>query len=199
MVAFSCMRVYSLFQTPDLVCRWRKGSLSKSMSMSHEAAARAVKKLGLDSAAQHNPGYGLPMIDIAIEAEDQDVALMVCCVCPVSGIYLTCTYPRVHTDHHFACLTRPPVYGILFLSNSNNCHLIGGLCITFLPGGATNRVCSQSWGASAIGQDQVSYPPFGSSWLEGGEPARLFPAQDLQRTRCLACCWPTPAGFGNQH
>lgn len=47
------------------------------MSMTHEAVARAVKKLGLDSAAQHNAGYGLPVVDVAIEAEDKDVAMLV--------------------------------------------------------------------------------------------------------------------------
>ena len=47
------------------------------MSMSHEAVARAVKKLGLNSAAQHNAGYGLPLVDVAIEGKDQDVAVMV--------------------------------------------------------------------------------------------------------------------------
>lgn len=60
-----------------MLCRWRKGTLSKSMSMSHEAVARAVKKLGLNSAAQHDAGYGLPLVDVAIEAEDQDIAMMV--------------------------------------------------------------------------------------------------------------------------
>lgn len=57
---------------------WRHGTLSNPMSMSHEAVARAVRKLGLDSEAQHNAGYGLPSIDVAIEAEDgRDIALMV--------------------------------------------------------------------------------------------------------------------------
>ena len=51
--------------------------MSKAMSMTHEAVARAVKKLGLDSAAQHIAGYGLPMVDIAIEAKDHDIAMMV--------------------------------------------------------------------------------------------------------------------------
>lgn len=59
------------------VYRWRKGNVSKAMSMTHEAVARAVKKLGLDSAAQHSAGYGLPMVDIAIEADDQDIAMLV--------------------------------------------------------------------------------------------------------------------------
>jgi hypothetical protein len=46
--------------------------------MTHEMVAIAIRKLGLQSEAQHNAGYGLPSIDIALEAEDgRDIALMV--------------------------------------------------------------------------------------------------------------------------
>lgn len=47
------------------------------MSMSHMAVAKAVKKLGLDSAAQHYAGYGLPVVDVAVEGKAQDIAIMV--------------------------------------------------------------------------------------------------------------------------
>lgn len=75
------------------------------MSMTHEAVSRAVKKLGLNSEAQHNAGYGLPLVDVAIEARDQekDIAMMV----SEDPLYAACLHAVVEKIHNWQVIPKP--------------------------------------------------------------------------------------------
>lgn len=59
-------------------CRWRKGTLGLPISVSHDGIAKAMRRLVSGLEVQYDAGYGLPLVDIAVEAEDgSKLAIMV--------------------------------------------------------------------------------------------------------------------------
>ena len=40
------------------------------MGLSHESVVKAARKLGLQVQAQVNAGYGLPIVDLALQRDD---------------------------------------------------------------------------------------------------------------------------------